>query len=91
MKKSNYVYILRCSDGTFYTGWTTDLRVRLNTHNKGSGARYTRGRRPVSLVYYEELPNRSEALKREAAIKKLPRNKKLELIADINRNNLSMH
>lgn len=81
MEKKNYVYILKCSDGTFYTGWTTDIETRVNTHNSGSGAKYTRGRRPVSLVYYEELPDRSAALKREAAIKRLPRNKKLELIA----------
>lgn len=81
MKKKNYVYILKCSDGTFYTGWTTDIEARVKTHNSGSGAKYTRGRRPVSLVYYEELPDRSAALKREAAIKRLPRNKKLELIA----------
>ena len=81
MKKKNYVYILKCSDGTFYTDWTTDIEARVNTHNSGSGAKYTRGRRPVSLAYYEELPDRSAALKREAAIKRLPRNKKLELIA----------
>lgn len=81
MEKKNYVYILKCSDGTFYTGWTTDIEARVNTHNSGSGAKYTRGRRPVSLVYYEKLPDRSAALKREAAIKRLPRNKKLELIA----------
>ena len=81
MEKKNYVYILECADGTFYTGWTTDIEARVNTHNSGSGAKYTRGRRPVSLVYYEELPDRSAALKREAAIKRLPRNKKLELIA----------
>ena len=81
MEKKNYVYILKCSDGTFYTGWTTDIEARVNTHNSGSGAKYTRGRRPVSLVYYEKLPDKSAALKREAAIKRLPRNKKLELIA----------
>lgn len=81
MEKKNYVYILKCSDGTFYTGWTTDLEARVNTHNSGRGARYTRGRLPVSLVYYEELPDRSAALKREAAIKKLSRDKKAELIA----------
>lgn len=81
MEKKNYVYILKCSDGTFYTGWTTDIEARVKTHNSGCGAKYTRGRRPVSLAYYEELPDRSAALKREAAIKRLPRNKKLELIA----------
>lgn len=81
MKKSNYVYILRCADGTLYTGWTTDINARLAAHNSGSGAKYTKPRRPVRLAYYEELPDKSSALKREAAIKKLPRNKKLELIA----------
>lgn len=80
MKKKNYVYILSCSDGTLYTGWTTDLETRIKSHNSGSGAKYTRSRRPVSLVYYEEVADRSAALKREAAIKKLPRSKKLELI-----------
>ncbi len=80
MKKTSYVYILKCSDGTLYTGWTTDLKARIKTHNSGSGAKYTRARRPVSLAYYEEVSDRSAALKREAAIKKLPRNKKLELI-----------
>lgn len=81
MEKKNYVYILKCADGTFYTGWTTDIEARIKTHNSGSGAKYTRGRRPVSLAYYEELPDRSAALKREAAIKRLPRDKKAELIA----------
>ena len=80
MKKINYVYILKCSDDTLYTGWTTDLQARVNTHNSGNGAKYTRGRRPVSLVYYEKFSDKSSALKREAAIKKLPKSKKLELI-----------
>ncbi len=83
MKKPSYVYILRCSDGTLYTGWTTDLEARINTHNSGSGAKYTRSRRPVSLAYYEEVSDRTAALKREAAIKKLPRSKKLELIGSV--------
>lgn len=81
MEKKNYVYILKCSDGTFYTGWTTNLEARVNTHNSGRGAKYTRSRLPVSLVYYEELCDRSAALKREAAIKRLPRDKKAALIA----------
>ncbi len=81
MQKKNYVYILRCSDGTLYTGWTTDLEARIKNHNSGNGAKYTRSRRPVKLIYYEEVSDKSAALKREAAIKKLPRNKKFELIS----------
>lgn len=74
------VYILRCADGTLYTGWTTDLERRLRAHNSGQGAKYTRGRRPVRLVYWEEQPNRSAAQRREAAIRRLSRARKLELI-----------
>ena len=80
MEKKSYVYILKCSDGSLYTGWTTDLETRIKTHNSGNGAKYTRSRRPVSLAYYEEVSDKTAALKREAAIKKLPRSKKLELI-----------
>lgn len=75
-----YVYMLRCADDTYYTGWTTDLSVRLAAHNRGTGAKYTHARRPVQLVYCEALPDKSEALKREAAIKKMPRAKKQALI-----------
>lgn len=77
----NYVYILECKDGSLYTGWTTDLNKRLETHNKGLGAKYTRGRIPVKLVYYESFNNKGDALKREIKIKKLTRIKKLELIS----------
>ena len=73
------VYILQCADGTLYTGWTTDLEQRLRVHNSGQGAKYTRGRRPVSLVYWEEQPTRSAAQKREAAIRRLSRTGKLKL------------
>lgn len=82
----NYVYILRCADDTLYTGWTNDIDLRVKAHNEGKGAKYTRRRTPVSLVYLETLPTKSDALKREAAIKKLPRHKKLKLIEDQNRN-----
>lgn len=75
-----FVYILECADGTLYTGWTTDLERRLKEHNAGRGARYTRGRRPVELAYYEEVPDRSTALRREAAIRRLRRSGKLALI-----------
>lgn len=76
----NYTYILSCSDGTLYTGWTNDLEKRLKAHNEGKGAKYTKTRRPVSLVYHEEFDTKEEAMKREYAIKKLSRTKKLELI-----------
>ena len=75
-----YVYILRCSDGTLYTGWTDDPVRRLKTHNAGKGAKYTRSRLPVELVRLEEYNSKEEAMKREAALKKLSRKEKLELI-----------
>jgi putative endonuclease len=75
-----YCYILECSDGTYYTGWSTDPERRLIQHNRGMGARYTRSRRPVRLVYMEELPDKIAVLKRERAIKTLTRSKKQELI-----------
>lgn len=76
----SYVYILECSDGSYYTGWTTDVDARLKTHNSGNGAKYTRSRLPVKLVYSEQADNRSAAMKREAAIKKLTRVQKENLI-----------
>ena len=79
-QKVNYIYILRCADGTLYTGSTTDLSRRLAAHNAGKGAKYTRSRRPVVMVYHEELESWSAALRREAAIKKLTRKEKLGLI-----------
>lgn len=77
-----FVYILACADGTLYTGWTTDVERRLKEHNAGRGARYTRGRRPVELAYYEEVADRSTALRREAALRRLRRSEKLALIND---------
>ena len=77
----NYVYLLRCADGTLYFGWTTDLVARLEAHNSGKGAKYTRARRPVELVYSEEYEDRHEALSREWHIKRLSRQEKLALIA----------
>ena len=79
--KKHYVYILRCADGTFYTGWTTDPERRTKVHNSGKGAKYTRARRPVELIYYEEFDDKIEAQKREWAIKQLTRAEKEELIA----------
>jgi putative endonuclease len=76
-----YTYILQCADGTYYTGWTADLAGRLVAHNKGIGARYTRGRRPVSLVYAEYQQTPSAAAKREYAIKQLSRPEKARLIS----------
>lgn len=81
-KSSYYVYILKCSDDSLYTGITTDLAQRIETHNKKQGAKYTRGRTPVTLVYYEEGHDKSSALKREIQIKKLSRKQKEKLIAD---------
>ena len=75
-----YVYLLRCGDGTLYAGFTNDLARRLAVHNAGRGAKYTRSRLPVELVYWENFPNKSSALKREYAIKRLSRAEKLSLI-----------
>jgi len=75
-----YCYILECADGTFYTGWTTDPQRRLRQHNAGTGARYTRSRSPVRLVYLEPQPDRTAAMRREKVIKALPRKKKKEMI-----------
>ena len=81
-KASYYVYLLRCGDGTLYTGYTTDLDARIRVHNgegKG-GAKYTRSRRPVTLAYYEEYEDKSTALRRECEIKKLSKAEKEALI-----------
>jgi putative endonuclease len=77
---SCFCYILECSDGTLYTGWTNDPERRLAQHNKGVGARYTKTRRPVRLVYLEEQPDKVSALKRELAIKRMKRGQKVKLI-----------
>ena len=78
--KMPFTYMLQCADGSFYTGWTTDLEARLKVHNEGKGARYTRSRLPVQLVYWETQPGRSEAQRREAFIRKLKREQKEQLI-----------
>jgi len=77
----NYTYIVRCADGTFYTGWTTDVDRRVTCHNAGKGAKYTRSRLPVELVYVEGFDTKEEAMRREAAIKKLSRERKELLVA----------
>jgi len=76
-----YCYIVECADGSYYTGWTTDPARREKQHNAGNGARYTRMRRPVKLVYVEEQLDRTAAMKREVAIKRLSRQKKAQLIS----------
>jgi putative endonuclease len=78
----SFVYIVECADGSYYTGWTTDLEGRVAAHNRGRGGRYTRVRRPVRLVYWEEHPDRRSAQRRELALKRLRRPSKTALIAD---------
>ena len=75
----NYTYILKCSDNTLYTGWTNNLEKRIKDHNDGNGAKYTKARRPVELIYFEQFETKEEAMKREYAIKQLSRAEKLEL------------
>ena len=78
-----YIYILQCSDNTLYTGYTNDINKRLETHNSKMGAKYTRGRTPVKLVYSEEFASKSEALRREYQIKQLSRAEKLKLFKEL--------
>ncbi len=80
---SYFTYILRCSDNTYYTGYTNNLEKRIEVHNSGKWAKYTRGRIPVVLIYKEEYTTESEAKKREYAIKKLSRTEKIQLIKGI--------
>lgn len=77
---NNVVYIVECADGTLYTGWTRDVAARIAAHNSGAGAKYTRGRLPVRLLYSETYSTKGEALRREHEIKKLSRMRKLELV-----------
>lgn len=76
----NYVYILKCSDDTLYTGWTNNLEHRIKVHNDGKGAKYTKSRRPVQLVYYEQFDTKQEAMRREFEIKHLSRKEKEKLL-----------
>ena len=80
---SSYVYVLRCGDGSLYTGWTNDLKQRLAAHQSGKGAKYTRGRLPIEMVYFEEMPDKSAALKRENELKKLKKTEKELLINNL--------
>ncbi len=75
-----YAYIVECSDGTLYTGFTVNLEKRIKTHNEKKGAKYTRGRTPVTLKYYEQFENKTDAIKREAEVKKLNKLNKLKLL-----------
>ena len=77
----NYTYILKCKDETLYTGWTNDIEKRLEAHNAGKGAKYTRSRRPVELVYLEQFETKEEAMSREAKVKQFSRKQKEELVA----------
>ena len=76
----NYTYILKCKDGSLYTGWTNDLEQRVAAHNTATGAKFTYARRPVELVYFEEFETKEQAMKREYAIKQMARKDKLELV-----------
>ena len=76
----NYTYIVKCSDGSLYTGWTNDLEKRIQAHNDGKGAKYTKSRRPVTLVYYEEFHTKKEAMRREWEIKHMDREQKMTMI-----------
>ena len=88
----HYVYLVRCADSTLYCGWTTDLEKRVRAHNSGQGAKYTRSRRPVKLVYAEEFAEKQEALSREWHLKRLSRAEKIRLIekAGLKRNEAGM-
>lgn len=80
-----YCYIVECADGTYYTGWAVDPEKRVKVHNAGRGAKYTKTRLPVKLVYVEEQPDRKTAMKREIAIKRLGRDGKMKLIANVDK------
>lgn len=80
MAEKNYTYMVKCRDGSLYTGWTTDIEKRIKAHNEGRGAKYTKARRPVELVYYEISETKEEAMRREYEIKHMSRAKKLSLM-----------
>ena len=84
----NYTYLVRCADGSLYCGWTNRLEERVRAHNEGKGAKYTKSRRPVELVYYEAFATKEEAMRREAAIKKLSRKEKEALVSGEERSSL---
>lgn len=80
MEKRNYTYMVRCQDGSLYTGWTNDIEHRIEAHNSGRGAKYTKARRPVKLVYYETFLTKQEAMKREYEIKRMTKREKESLL-----------
>lgn len=80
MEQGNFIYILKCNDGSLYTGWTNNLERRVKAHNAGKGAKYTKSRRPVELVYFESFSTKQEAMRREWEIKQLSRVEKCKLI-----------
>ena len=82
MADVNYTYIVKCSDGSLYTGWTNDLEKRIRAHNDGKGAKYTKSRLPVVLAYYEEFQTKEEAMRREWEIKQLDREQKMKMIRE---------
>lgn len=86
MENKAYFYVLECADGSLYTGYTTDVEKRLATHNRGKGAKYTRARLPVSLVYQEAFASKQEAMSAEASFKKRSRQSKLDYIAERRKN-----
>ncbi len=81
-EKTNYTYILKCADGTFYCGWTNNLEKRLAAHNAGTASKYTAPRRPVELIYTERFATKQEAMSREYRIKQLTRQQKIDLISN---------
>lgn len=89
MKKA-FVYILRCSDGTLYTGWTNDLKNRIEKHNKGLGAKYTRARRPCKMVFFIEVSNKKRAMQIEYRIKRLNKKYKENIVSNFNRKKLEL-
>ena len=80
----NFTYIVECSDHTLYTGWTNDLEKRIEAHNTGKGAKYTKTRRPVRLVYFETFATKEEAMSREYHIQRMSRQEKIKLISKVN-------
>ena len=82
MEKKYFAYVLKCSDGTYYSGYTTDIKKREDTHNKGKGAKYTRSRLPVSMVYFEQFSTKSEAMSREYHLKQLSHKEKEKIFFD---------
>lgn len=79
--ENNFTYIVECSDHTLYTGWTNDLEKRIRAHNEGKGAKYTKSRRPVRLVYFETFSTKEEAMSREYRIKRMSRKEKMKLLS----------